>query len=149
MFSGNSDIIVTPQNFTVKFDQTGLPSNNLTVVCTPPAENNIKGVTFIQLRKRRSNEQHDTPVATATPDINGGYPVREVGLDNRDHSLSGEVSAKNPMESFLRVEFHDASCIDEGDFECRIHFYRDGARQREVNYGTASVTTRCKYHVHS
>ena len=98
----------------------------------------------MQLRKHRSTEERDTPVATATPDVNGGFPVREVGLADRKYSLSGVVSAENPTESFLRVEFHDASCIDRGEFECRVHFYRAGARRTEVDYASASVTTKSK-----
>lgn len=145
LFSGDSDITVIPQNFTVEFDNSGFPSTNLTVVCKPPAESTIQGITFMQLRKRRSNDQHDTPVATCTPTTNGGFPVKEVGLANRKYNLSGSVSAEYPTESFLRVEFHDASCVDEGEYECRVHFYREGATGNEVNSHSASITTKSKY----
>ncbi|KAK7093640.1 uncharacterized protein [Littorina saxatilis] len=141
---GNADITVIPQNFTVLFDQNGHPSNNLTIVCKPSREDTIQGVTFVQLVKYRKHEDSGTTIVTLTPDARGGFLDRDVGLASRKYRLNGEIDAESPTESFLRVEFEDGSCTDEGYFECRVHIYRDGARKTEVQIYSATVMTNTR-----
>ncbi|XP_076451971.1 uncharacterized protein LOC143287675 [Babylonia areolata] len=140
---GDTDISVVPQQFTVVFNSHGHPSNNLTVVCSPPDDDTIQGITFIQLRKYKLRQHSRTPVATLTPFATDSFRLTpETGLLDRKYNLSGEIRSEEPLQSFLRVEFFDGSCADDGRFECSIHFHRAGALEAEVLYYSANVSTK-------
>ncbi|KAL8569646.1 hypothetical protein ACOMHN_005763 [Nucella lapillus] len=140
---GHGDIAVIPQHFTLHFDPQGRPSNNLTLLCMTPDLPTLRAVTFIQLRKYRRSQDGRTAVASVTPHGADSFqPAPESGLANRKHALSGLISVERPLTSFLRVELYDASCADEGTFECSVHFHLDGASQTEIQYSRANVSTK-------
>lgn len=135
------NITVIPPEFTVKYTGEGYPYGNLTILCQPPSVPDMLGISFMQIHSKRRDTEDIVSLVSLSLDLNQGTPVKQSGLTGRTAGIRGAVVQDKPAESYLRLEFVDRSCLDEGTFYCKINFFRDGARPYEVWSDSAEVTT--------